>query len=310
MARRITTDTFLTITGPGINIKVCRALADPAGNVAVWWKPNGAPQRMFTVGKDGIKMRGQMTTPDGITVAYRRRGVSCTWAICKGKFNTRQVAAWWPETGAAGPAPVAAAKVAPARTAPAAPVRRTRPVTVAERRAARARARAARVTRATVAERRANAAKAAEEITETADKLDRALGGPGLEQTSDLPEAPPAAEERVTEYALNPETLPDTTPQDRMEHLELPDATSPDPAPSASPATEVAEPEAPKNAVVHEWSEADGLVTQTIVTPTPKPKPPTNAEYRAWARDNGYTVSSRGPIPDEIRAAFASAREA
>lgn len=167
MARKITTDTFLTITGPGINIKTSRALQDSSGNVAVWWKPNGAPQKMFT-SKAPIGMRGTMTDADGNVVNYRRRGVSCTWAICKGKFTTRQVAAWWPDDNSTAPEAVTlAAKVANveesperARAVAAAATRRsarTRPTSAAGRRAARARALAARAARDEVNARRAAA---------------------------------------------------------------------------------------------------------------------------------------------------------
>jgi hypothetical protein len=33
-----------------------------------------------------------------------------------------------------------------------------------------------------------------------------------------------------------------------------------------------------------------------------------NAEIRAWARENGYTVSERGRIPAEVKAAYDAAR--
>jgi hypothetical protein len=37
------------------------------------------------------------------------------------------------------------------------------------------------------------------------------------------------------------------------------------------------------------------------------PRDPTPAELRAWARDNGYTVSDRGRVPAEVRRAHAAA---
>lgn len=195
MARRITTDTFLTITGPATNIKVCRALQDTNGNVAVWWKPNGAPQRLFTVGRDGLRMKGTLADADGNTYQYRRRGVSCTWAICKGKFTTKQVAAWWPDDNTtADPTPRATATTlaSPATSVQrrGAAVRRSTAITPAERRAARARALAARKTRAEVAERRAAAAQAAASVPVPPEP------------------APPAPEPPTPEPATTPEPDP------------------------------------------------------------------------------------------------------
>lgn len=232
MARRIVTDTFLTITGPGTTIKVCRALQDSNGNVAVWWKPKVAPQRIYTVGKAGLAMRGNLVGPDGTVYAFRRRGVSCTWSICKGKFTTKQVAAWWPEddgAAAASPKLLAAADAADAEPVPD-PVReraaaaarasrtRTRPVTASERRAARARARAARATKAAVAERRA-AAEALRTPPDDDGPLppSEILTGPGPDSD---------AEARVSAYALNPstpepETTPETTPEPTVADLDL-----------------------------------------------------------------------------------------
>jgi hypothetical protein len=37
------------------------------------------------------------------------------------------------------------------------------------------------------------------------------------------------------------------------------------------------------------------------------PRDPTPAELRAWARDNGYTASSHGRVPAEVRRAHAPA---
>lgn len=141
MPRRITTDTFLTITGPGINIRVCRALVDDTGKVAVWTRPHGAPQHVFQLPdlRRGLQVRGTLLAlatadggDEGTTLNYRRRGVSCSWLICKGKFNTRQVAGWWPADDATVPDPNAGGSVAvPAAVA----VRRSRVKTVPRRRA-------------------------------------------------------------------------------------------------------------------------------------------------------------------------------
>jgi hypothetical protein len=336
MARRIVTDTFLTITGPGTTIKVCRALQDSNGNVAVWWKPKVAPQRIYTVGKAGLAMRGNLVGPDGTVYTFRRRGVSCTWSICKGKFTTKQVAAWWPEDGATAASPklAAAADAADAEPVPD-PVReraaaaarasrtRTRPVTASERRAARARARAARATKAAVAERRANAEQAADDIAATADKLDRALGGPGLDasaaealrtpeaddgplapldlvtddqtQTIDAEAIPPAAEPAIPEPTAElveevpTEDAPNEVDGDPAADLHelVTDATNGDPA--------------AVKALTEAEAEALGLPPTTIAS---------NAEIRAWAADNGYQVSPRGKIPDAVRTAYANAEQA
>lgn len=334
MARRIVTDTFLTITGPGTTIKVCRALQDSNGNVAVWWKPKVAPQRLYTVGKAGLGLRGNMVGPDGTIYAYRRRGVSCTWAICKGKFTTKQVAAWWPDGSAAAatasPELRAAAEEADEEPAPD-PVReraaaaarasrgrvRTRPVTASERRAARARARAARATKAAVAERRAAVEQAA------------TVTDPGETVTS----APEIAteEERVAAYALNPDTVPVPVPEPEPNADQTPLAdTGLTPrtlsALAAANITTVgdllAETEESLSSIKgfgpKSLSEVTDMMTGRDRTTTPKPDPvepepatpPTNAEIRAWARDNGYAVPSRGKIPDAVLEAFHNAPQA
>lgn len=302
MARRIVTDTFLTITGPGTTIKVCRALQDSNGNVAVWWKPKVAPQRIYTVGKAGLAMRGNLVGPDGTVYAFRRRGVSCTWSICKGKFTTKQVAAWWPDEGAAAASPtlLAAADAADAEPVPD-PVReraaaaarasrtRTRPVTASQRRAARARARAARAARDAVAERRDTAPAPDSPPADPAPLVlptvpaPEILNGPGPEPAPKEAEAPPVVEQVATEDAPNEF---DGDPAADLHEL-VADATDGDPAAA--------------EALTEATGEALGI---------PPTMTATNAEVRAWAADNGYQVSPRGKIPDAVRTAYANAERA
>jgi hypothetical protein len=306
--RRIVTDTFLTITGPGTTIKVCRALQDSNGNVAVWWKPKTAPQRLYTVGKAGLGMRGNLVGPDGTVYAFRRRGVSCTWAICKGKFTTKQVAAWWPEDGTAGASAklLAAADAADAEPAPD-PVReraaaaaratrsRTRPVTASERRAARARARAARAAKAAVVERRAAA-----EAARTPEPDDGPLPPVDLVTDDREPAINPAAIPPAAEPAITPE------PVEAVELVAAEDAPNEiDADPAADLHELVADATNGDPAAAEALTEANGDALGIPPTTTA-----TNAQIREWAADNGYQVSPRGKIPDAVRTAYANAEQA
>jgi hypothetical protein len=41
----------------------------------------------------------------------------------------------------------------------------------------------------------------------------------------------------------------------------------------------------------------------------PRPGPPSNVEVRAWARQNGFTVSDRGRVPASVMTAFRNAQD-
>jgi hypothetical protein len=49
-------------------------------------------------------------------------------------------------------------------------------------------------------------------------------------------------------------------------------------------------------------NKAGGWRSRSVATPLSD-----TADVRAWARQNGYTVSDRGRIPSEVREAYASA---